>query len=259
MNRDKSFLTKISKKGVAARKLIRKREQENIKKIVTTFLKDSKNNFLISRLCGFIMGDGCLEDRIDKKGWRHNEIRFYPDNLDVANLFIDTFEKIYQKRPTIRYVKNYYRVRVTSPVACKYLLKISGFSKLAWRVPNKILNNRISKIEFLKAMFDCEGSVGKRNVQLQSVNKIGIEGLKKLLSKLRIESKIYSYKRGNPRWNINYILIVSKKENIKRFTEVVGFNHPVKQRKLCLLADVPERLMGESRKLVSARTPRFES
>lgn len=83
--------------------------------------------------------------------------------------------------------------------------------------------------------------------------------MKKLLKELGIESPVYLSKRSNPKWNTNYIPVVGKKENIKRFAEVVGFNHPTKQRKLCLLAGVPERLMGESRKLVSARTPRFES
>ena len=200
-----------------------------------------------------------LELRKDKKGWMHYEIKFYPDIIDTANLFVKTFERIYQKKPSIRYVKNYYRVRVTSPVACKHLITISGFSKLAWRVPKKILVDNNSKKEFIRAIFDCEGCVGKRNIQFQSVNGPGVYDIKKLLKEFKINSSIYTHKRDNPNWNLNYIMVISRKENIKRFYKLVGFNHPIKQEKLAKLAGVPERSMGMPREHVSARTSRFES
>ena len=230
-----------SKKGVEARQLIREKQNKIIKNRLLIRLKDKRTHLLIARLCGFLSGDGHIKIRIDKKGWHHHGIRFYPDNLDVANIFIKTFKELYEKEPSITPLHNFYRVSVTSKVACNHLLKISTYNTHNWDIPNFILNSKELKVEFLKAIFDCEASVGKNNIQFQSVNKKGIYEIKKLLEELNISNSVYSYKRTNPNWNINYILIISRKENIKRYAQLIGFNHPIKQQKLAKLADVPER------------------
>ena len=224
----------------------------------------SKNYSLLkkekARLIGFIMGDGSI-DRLKypiNPANQHYDISFYPDSLEVAKIFIADFKKLYLKEPIIRQRNNYYSLRVSSKPACDDLRSFGEYTSLKWKFPNK-LKTKEEKIEWLKAIFDCESCVGKKNIQFQSVSKIGIESIKKLLEELGILSNIYKYARKNKRWNDNYILIISRKENIKRYAELIGFNHPVKQQKLTKLAGVPERLMGESRKLVSARTPRFES
>lgn len=230
-----------SKKGVEARQIIREKQNKIIENNLLLKLKDKKTYLLIARLCGFLAGDGHIKLRTDKKGWHHHEIRFYPDNLDIANLFVKTFKELYEKEPRTTPLHNFYKIAVTSKVACNHLLKISTYDTHNWNIPDFVLKTDELKAEFLKAIFDCEASVGKRNIQFQSVNKKGIKQVSNLLQGIGIHSKIYSYKRSNPNWNINYILVVSRKENIKRYAELIGFNHPVKQQKLAMLAGVPER------------------
>lgn len=259
-NFKRPWLKFASLKGVEVRKKMRAKQESEIKAYVKKRLESRDTYRLLSRLCGFIMGDGYLSIRREKgKKWFHHEISFYPDNIEVAELFRDTFKDIYKKEPSIKTLNNYFRVRVVSPVACKHLSSFSKFSTLDWRIPDFVLKDNESKIEFLRAIFDCEGYVGKRNIQFQSVNREGIYQIKYLLMELGIISSIYSYKRTNPRWNINYILVISRRENIKKYAQTIGFNHPLKIIKLVDIAGVPERLMGQSRELVSARTSRFDS
>lgn len=241
LRKGSDWIKTASKKGVEARQIIREKRNKIIEDKLLTKLKDKKTYLLIAKLCGFLSGDGHIKIRIDKKGWHHHEIRFYPDSLDIANVFTETFKEIYEKEPSITALHNFYKVAVTSKVACDYLLKISNFDTHNWDIPNFVLDSNELKVEFLKAIFDCEASVSKNNIQFQSVNKNGIYGLKKLLEDLRICSNVYTYKRPNPNWNTNYIMIISRKENIKRYAELIGFNHPAKQKKLAKLAGVPER------------------
>ena len=256
----REWLKRASRKGVLIQKRMRIEEDKKTLSNLSAMLNNEKNLSKLASICGFIMGDGCLEIRKEKnKPWFHHEIRFYPDNLDVAKLFVNYFEKLYGKTPTIKSLKNFFEVRVISRVACKHLSEIAQFSGLKWTPPKGLLINRSTKIEFIKAIFDCEGCVGKRNVQFQSVNKEGIHDIKRILEELGIESSIYEYTRKNLKWNKNYIMVISRKENIKKYAENIGFNHPKKRKKLEILAGVPERLRGQSRELVSVRMPRFES
>ena len=236
----KEWMKKISKKGVLARKKLREKENKQCKiRLYNTI--DRKSGLInLARICGFIMGDGTI-DRRKEKEWFHSEIRFYPDNLQVAQIFADTFEYLYSKRPTVTQLKNYYCVRAISKVACDHLLGIGSFSSLEWRIPIRLLSNKKVKTEFIKALFDCEAYIGRRNLQFQSVNKKGIEELRTLLKDMGISASVYEYKRKNPKWNTNYILVISRKENIKRYAKLIGFNHPEKQIKLNILAGVPER------------------
>lgn len=259
LSKGSDWIKIASKKGVLAKKIMRKQKYKLIEDNLLLKLRNENFYNQIARLCGFLSGDGHIKIRIDKKHWHHYEIKFYPDSLDVANLFVKTFKELYEKTPSITYVKNYYRVRVTSEVACRHLLNISTYDTHTWQVPRFVAKSESFKVEFLRAIFDCEASVGKKNIQFQSVNQKGIKQVQELLESLGINSKIYIYKRSNPLWSTNYILVVSRKENIKRYMSLVGFNHPLKNKKGFNLADVPERLMGGSRKPVSARTPRFES
>ena len=202
----RDWLISASKKGVEAR--IRERESENLKIRFHLLekLKNPKYLSYVARLCGYIMGDGSFEIRKEKnKGWYHHEIRFYPDNLEVGKFFILTFKELYKKEPSIKQLNNYYRIRVTSKVACQHLKEYGPFSSLNWRAPNNLLKETDLKIEFIRSIFDCEAHVGKKNIQFQSVSYNGIKDLKELLEDFNIKSKMYSYKRKNPNWNINYL------------------------------------------------------
>ena len=95
-----------------------------------------------------------------------------------------------------------------------------------------MLKTKTLKREWLRAFFDCEAYVGKRVIQLQSVNNRGINQIKDLLNEFKIESKIYGYERKHEKWNKNYILCVMKKASRERFLKEIGFTHARKLEKL---------------------------
>ena len=224
---------------------------EHIRKNHKTLKKEK------ARLVGFIMGDGCISVLGNIPTRQHHDICFYPDHESMVELFIEDFKKLYLKSPHIRNLGKYYAVRVSSKPACDDLRSFGDFSSLKWKAP--IFSSKGESIEWLKAMFDCEAHISKKDIRIQSVSKNGIDSVKQLLHSFGIDSKAYTYNRKNPNWNTNHILVISRRENIKRYQNLIGFNHKNKHLKLNLLAGVPERLMGQSRKLVSARTSRFES
>ena len=253
------WIKRASLEGLKVQKIKREKDYKKIKNSLDKKLKTSSGFSCIARLCGFIAGDGSIKRRRDGNGFDHYDIAFYPDNLSMAKTFINTFEKIYCKKPSIVPLNNFYSVRVSSKIACDHLLGISTFDTHNWRVPDFVFSNVSYQSEFLRAIFDCESHVSKNNIQFQSVNPDGINQLRGLLANFEIDSKIYRYQRKNSRWNINYILVIGKKESIKKYAELIGFNHSAKINRLSILAGVPERLMGQSRKLVSEKIPRFES
>tara|TARA_Y100000310_G_C20689779_1_gene821457 strand:+ start:525 stop:1217 length:693 start_codon:yes stop_codon:yes gene_type:complete len=193
-----------------------------------------------ARLLGFLMGDGCVTSKKSNTVSRHHDIRFYPDDLLLAKIFVRDFESLYLKTPIIKKMKNYFIVHASSKPAWEDLMAITNFGSLEWSFPDNVLISKAEKAEWLKAMFDCEGSVGKNRIQLQSVSGKGIESISLLLAEFGIKSSVCIYKRPNPKWNDNYVLSVCK-ANLLNFLNEVGFNHPAKQEKLKHLADVPER------------------
>lgn len=104
----------------------------------------------------------------------------------------------------------------------------------------KILINSESKKEWLRAIFDCEGYIGKKYIKLQSVSKYGIKDIQKLLKEFGISSKIYKYKPKNEKWNKVYMLFILKNQSIIDFLRKIGLNHEVKLNKLRQLAQVAE-------------------
>ena len=186
-----------------------------------------------ARLIGFLMGDGSLTSMKNYQNGKHHDIRFYPDDSKMLKLFLDDFNKLYLKKPAFRKLKKYYIVHVSSKPAWEDLMSISKFESLYWEFP-KILQSKGEKIEWIKAIFDCEAYVypSKSRISFQTVSKRGVESIKELLNEFGITSKVYSYKRKNPNWNINYLLFINGKENVKKFYKVIGFNHSKKQEKL---------------------------
>lgn len=184
-----------------------------------------------ARLLGFIMGDGSVTSIKSHKKVIHYDIKFYPDDITLVRIFVSDFNKLYLKKPSIRKLKGHYRVAVSSKPAWEDLQKIGKFNSLEWEFPIS-LSSEDEKIEWMRAMFDCEAHVGKKMIQVQSVSWKGLNSVKRLLEEFQIKSKIYEYQRKNRNWNTNYLLTITKRENIIKYAKLVGFNHPIKLRKL---------------------------
>ena len=189
---------------------------------------------LKSRLCGFLVGDGSVFIRKEKKtGKVHHELRFYPDNLVLAKIFLETFDKVYGRKCGLRSESNgkYFMIYINCKNAILDLLSLSKFKSTKWTLP-KNMKSREAKVEWLRAYFDCDGYVGPHYIQAQSVNGGGLKKVQNLLSEFGISSKMYVYHRKEKSWNTNYLLNINRKEMKLRFLKEIGFNHPLKRKKL---------------------------
>ena len=197
-------------------------------------LKHNHDPLLKSKLCGYLAGDGCLY--IHKERARPHlaskKIAFYPDHIDLAEDFVKTFYIVYGVKPYIKRNKNYFRVDICNKLAYLDLTSITNFGTLTWEVPFKLFKKIVGKREWIRAFFDCEAYVGKNVIQVQSVNKKGLEQVRKLLEEFDIPSKIYSYERRQKNWNTNYILCIMKKKYRLNYLNKIGFLHPKKMQNL---------------------------
>ena len=122
-------------------------------------------------------------------------------------------------------------VRVRSKLAYDDLLKYCNYFSRKWLVPIQIMNSsKEIKKEFLKALYDDEGSVipqGKQVIlRLYSVNLDGLIGVQKLLDEFNINTKI-QVGFGSKR---NVYSVTTKDLNI--FYKEIGFYCLRKQEKL---------------------------
>lgn len=217
--------------------------ERNLKKVLSRWKKQHENelnwikshkntNFLKARICGYLAGDGNVAIRREKSSNKiHHEIRFFPDHSSLIKPYVIAFKKAYNKTPHVVKKNNYYEIRIDSKIVANDLLPLCSFGTENWTIPE--FNERKCKIEWLRALFDSDSYVGKKQVRLKFVNKKGLESVKRLLNEFNIEtSKIYRYKPKNRRWNINYILDIRKIKSLKKFSKIIGFNHKLKEEKL---------------------------
>ncbi len=206
------------------------------KKQIDKSLKDIDNSSAIypelkARIIGYIMGDGSATIRKEKT-YNHHTICFYPDDTRMLEAFLDAFKKLYGFTPNVKKLQNHYQVRADSKAILTDLFKYGSFRSLEWCIPKKLLTSKLSKQEWLRAFYDCEGYVGPRVIAIQSVNKHGLQEIQNLLKEFEIKSQLYSYKRKQQTWNTNYLLYITRREERYKFLKNIGFNHFEKQKKL---------------------------
>jgi len=201
---------------------------------------DKRSYELKARILGFLAGDGSLFVHLDnskKKTIKNYNIKFYPDNLEMANSFVFAFDFLYGCSLPIRKAQdgNYFVVRTKYGVAFEDLERIVSLGTYNWKVPFSFLKTRKMKIEWLRAFFDCEAHVGKNKIQVQSVNFNGLSEIKKLLFGVGIDSsKIYKYERKQANWSTNYLIELRGKQ-LAKYYYTISFNHSNKRNKLLSL------------------------
>jgi len=224
--------TKISQRNqkvaINRWKTIHTKEIDRLKNIENV----PKYKLLKSKLMGYLVGDGGVYIRLEKRGNVHCSISFYPDDELMLNTFISAFNEYYNKIPTIKNLDTYYTVRCESKVIVEDLMKTAKYDALNWTIPLDYLETEEMIIEWIRAYFDCEAHVNSYSIRVQSVNEKGLIEIQKLLKRLDIDSSLYKYKRKNPNWNINYILSIQKKESRLNYMKKIGFNHDRKTKAL---------------------------
>jgi intein-encoded DNA endonuclease-like protein len=122
-------------------------------------------------------------------------------------------------------------VRLRSKLAFYDLLRYATYFSKDWNIKPLLVNSsNLIRKEFLKALFDDEGSVinqGKKKIiRLYSINLNGLKQVKDILFDFKIESKIVS--GFGSRRNV-YGLVI---KDIDSFRKKVGFNLKRKRDKL---------------------------
>lgn len=188
-----------------------------------------KPNKIFSKLSpekAYILGVLCGDGHINKKMIRF-EIR---NDEEFIKKFSESFKKVYGLNFNYKYYKkrNSLVLYVASEIICEDLLNYGNFGTFEWRVPNEVMNSNNKNIlsNFLKGIYDSEGSITKSCILMSASNKKGIKDISFLLKKLGIENKI-----GITKIN-HYILWIFRKERFKIFRYRIGFTIKRKQDKL---------------------------
>lgn len=185
-----------------------------------------------ARIIGHLIGDGCVyKCRTDYN------MKYEVKDNDLLEQFEKDLIFVYGLKPTKGFnpsgktSKLIPYVRLRSKLVFGDLKRYCEFGSANWFVPSQILfANQNIKIEFLRALFDDEGSVIPERdsaiIRLYSINLAGLKQIQKMIEEFNIPSKIvagYGSKR-----NV-YGLII---RNIKLFCSKIGFNSIRKQSKL---------------------------
>jgi len=123
-------------------------------------------------------------------------------------------------------------VRLRSKLAFEDLSKFGKFRSENWNIPEEIFKSSAEvKKEFIKAMFDDEGTViiRDREIRLYSINKKGLKQIAKLLIEYNIKPKL---KAGYGEIRNVFALVIKGVEALSNFTHNIGFGLERKQMKL---------------------------
>jgi uncharacterized protein Usg len=181
--------------------------------------------FNYSVLSGFLAGDGSVQKRIIKKGFRY-QIDFFPDDEIMLKVYLNCFYDLYKKIPTIKKQNNFFSVRISSNTVGVDLL-----SKFKLGLKDWSLNKDVLSIYWLKSFFSCEAYVGKY-IKIQTVNKIGMLQISNVLNELSINHKFYSYVPKNKGFSKVFIIVILRKKDMLKYYEKIGFFHSLKEHKL---------------------------
>ena len=190
-------------------------------------------------LLGHLAGDG---------GVRRREVAVYagPDH-QIAMHVVALFSLIYgvparitpqlpgrDKRKQISY-----RVDCYSTAAADDILSIGSFGLVKWRVPKIVLDAPENiRCAWLSGMFDADGSMtfkvetSRRTVNLTSVNLAGMDQVSAMLDALGIRHgrAVRKPKLGN--WRLSHSIFITYHEDLRRFSDMIGFRATRKQEKL---------------------------
>lgn len=187
-------------------------------------MKIDKN---LAAVHAYLCADGYVTKNLPTQKQKHYTIGFRNTNLTLLKDFKEKFDKVFGIKC---HLYEGQRCQKGSKEIYELLTKEFGsFYSWEWRMPN--LNKELSKI-WLRAYFDCEGWVTckthqNRNIGVDCVNEIGLNQVENSLNKLDIRTN----RKYNPKRKIHRIYIYGK-ENLEKFSKLIGFLHPNKSEKL---------------------------
>ena len=190
-----------------------------------------------SRIIAHLIGDGCVF--ISKHDYN---IKYEVIDAELLDSFENDMISVYGLKlrtylnPSGKTEKLVPFVRLRSKLVYEDLLRYASYFSKDWRIKEELLNSsKEIKREFLRAIFDDEGSVFKQGnkgvIKLYSINLEGLKQIQTMLLGFNIKIKIY-FGYGAKR-NV-YALLPT---DLKLFYTEIGFNLKRKQDKLRELAN----------------------
>jgi intein/homing endonuclease len=178
-------------------------------------------------LCGFLAGDGSVQER-KEKSFIHYQIDFFADDDKMMDTYLDLMKTVYGKLPTIRKHNRFTSARITSKTIVQDLKKIASFGIKTWAPPESIFKINGTKEAWLNGFFSTEGYVEPKAIKIQTVNKNGMTKVAELLKELGIENGQYKYTPKNKNHSEVHIIRITKKDSLNIFKEKIGFSHKKK-------------------------------
>ncbi len=197
-----------------------------IKKLKNNFEKLTKEK---ARIIAHLIGDGA-----HYKTGHDYVMKYEVKDEELLKQFSKDIKKVYglncswNINPSGFTGKPIKMVRLRSKLAYEDLSKYATYFSKDWTLKLEFLkSNKIVKKEFLKALFDDEGSVKSGyEIALYSINKNGLLQIQEILKEFGVQTKInpgYGAKR-----NVYAIII----KDFKKFKKEIGFSLKRKQEKL---------------------------
>ena len=173
----------------------------------------------LAQLFGYFIGDGNFEER---------SLRFKDERKEVLEVYSLLFEKVFDKKGTIRKSnsKNCYILDMNS-VEIRQL-----FYDMQYKMINYVARSPKKHVAaFLKGFFDADGSVDKENPKISASqkDKYTLQQVQLLLNRLGIRASIRKQiHMGNP---IHH-LIIGDAESVVKFVDIVGLSAKDKKERL---------------------------
>jgi hypothetical protein len=204
-------------------------------------LKDHEKKKVFSRVIAHLMGDGCVTNRY--LGY-YNKDPYLLESFERDIVFL--FGDIHLIKGKVNSGTSL--VQVQNKNILDFLRElVPDFRSFSLFFP-RFIDSRECKIEFLKAIYDDEGSVGlrvfnktneiKRNLTIASKSKKFILDIKGVLEndfKIKCNKIGYSKKAINEKTFITWNVSITGRENFVKFRENISFNAPKKIKKLDMM------------------------
>jgi len=186
-------------------------------------------------IAGFLIGDGNLSSR-------DYLVRAVEENAEFIKIFAEIFRKAFNQIPKIYFdtFNNSFVAYIHSKSIWLFFVEKLGIppgnKSRRVRIPELIFNSPLeTKVSFLSGLFDAEGSPnvqkdshhpnGYPRIEFKVTSRGLIDDVSRLLSELSIKHNVYQYENFS-------MLGIYGREQCRKFIEIVGFKHPVKNRRL---------------------------
>jgi hypothetical protein len=198
-----------------------------------------------ARIHAHLCADGYLyvsKEREEGRWRKRYHIRYSNTQEILRKEFANDVLNAYNRK-AVQCQKN--EIEIKAKWIFQRLSNLGAGNSHKWFIGSEILKSpKVVKVAWLKAFFDDEARVElpnppkdyHRRITIKSVNKGGLLQVQSLLKELSVKSVITGENSDK-----TYYLRISEEEDIYRYAQSIGFNHPKKNVDLNNLKSQPRR------------------